>query len=70
MFTCERCGSSYSASHVGVENCPRCMLLDRVQTPLTFKVFRSADLTRDQIRATAEESRRVRGKTQQVRAAK
>lgn len=67
MFTCERCGSSYSSSHIGVENCPRCMLLDRVQTPLTFKVFRSADLPRDRIRSTAEETR---SKTQQVRAAK
>ncbi len=70
MFTCERCGSSYSASHIGVENCPRCMLLDRVQTPLTFKVFRSADLPRDRIRSTTEEFRRVRGKAQQVRAAR
>lgn len=39
MFKCERCGSGYSASHLGVESCPRCMLLDRVQAPLTFKVF-------------------------------
>ena len=39
MFKCERCGSGYSANHVGVENCPRCLLLDRVQTPLTFKMF-------------------------------
>lgn len=39
MFKCERCGSGYSASHIGVENCPRCMLVDRVQAPLTFKVF-------------------------------
>lgn len=40
MFKCERCGSGYSASHLGVEHCPRCMLLDRVQAPLTFKVFK------------------------------
>jgi late competence protein required for DNA uptake (superfamily II DNA/RNA helicase) len=40
MFKCERCGSGYSANHVGVENCPRCLLLDRVQAPLTFKVFK------------------------------
>jgi hypothetical protein len=39
MFECERCGSSYSASHLGVENCPRCQLLDRVQAPLAFKAF-------------------------------
>jgi hypothetical protein len=40
MFKCERCGSGYSASHLGVEHCPRCMLLDRAQAPLTFKVFK------------------------------
>lgn len=40
MFKCERCGSGYSVSHVGVENCPRCMLLDRVQAPLALKVFK------------------------------
>lgn len=40
MFTCERCGSSYSASHIGVEHCPRCQLRDRVQAPLSFKVFK------------------------------
>jgi hypothetical protein len=39
MFNCERCGSSYSATHIGVEHCPRCHLRDRVQAPLTFKVF-------------------------------
>lgn len=39
MFKCERCGSGYSANHIGVENCPRCLLLDRVQTPLAFKMF-------------------------------
>ena len=40
MFECARCGSAYSASHVGVETCPRCLLLDRVQAPLTFKLFK------------------------------
>lgn len=39
MFECERCGSSYSASHIGVEHCPRCRLRDRVQAPLAFKAF-------------------------------
>lgn len=43
MFTCERCGSSYSASHIGVEHCPRCRLRDRVQAPLSFKVFKLPD---------------------------
>jgi hypothetical protein len=40
MFKCERCGSGYSANHIGVESCPRCLLLDRVQAPLTFKIFK------------------------------
>ncbi len=40
MFKCERCGSGYSANHIGVENCPRCLLLDRVQAPLTFRMFK------------------------------
>lgn len=40
MFKCERCGSGYNANHIGVENCPRCMLLDRVQAPLSFKMFK------------------------------
>jgi hypothetical protein len=43
MFMCERCGSSYSAHHIGVENCPRCQLRDRVQAPLTFKMFKLPD---------------------------
>lgn len=43
MFTCERCGSSYGAGHIGVEDCPRCRLRDRVQAPLSFKVFKLPD---------------------------
>ncbi len=43
MFECDRCGSSYSSSHVGVEHCPRCQLLDRVTAPLAFKVFPRAE---------------------------
>ena len=39
MFECERCGSSYSATHLGVEHCPRCQLRDRVEAPLAFKAF-------------------------------
>jgi hypothetical protein len=39
MFECGRCGSSYSAAHVGVEHCPRCQLRDQVQSPLAFKAF-------------------------------
>jgi len=40
MFECQRCGSSYSATHVGVENCPRCQLRDEVRAPLAFRAFR------------------------------
>lgn len=43
MFECERCGSSYSATHLGVENCPRCQLRDQVQAPLAFRAFRLAE---------------------------
>ncbi len=39
MFECERCGSSYSATHLGVEHCPRCQLRDQIQAPLAFKAF-------------------------------
>lgn len=49
MFKCERCGSGYSASHLGVEHCPRCMLLDRVQAPLTFKVFELPESRRESV---------------------
>jgi hypothetical protein len=40
MFTCERCGSSYSSMRaLGIENCPRCLLKDRTVAPLSLKVF-------------------------------
>jgi hypothetical protein len=39
MFECARCGSSYSSRHVGIENCPRCRLRDKVDSPLAFKAF-------------------------------
>lgn len=39
MFVCSRCGSSYSAKHIGVEHCPRCRLRDKVDAPLAFKAF-------------------------------
>lgn len=43
MFKCERCGSGYNANYIGVESCPRCLLLDRVQAPLSFKMFKIAE---------------------------
>lgn len=43
MFMCERCGSGYNANYIGVESCPRCLLLDRVESPLSFKMFRISD---------------------------
>lgn len=40
MFQCERCGSSYSATHaVAIENCPRCLARDQVTSQLAFKPF-------------------------------
>ena len=47
MFECERCGSSYSAGHLGVEHCPRCKLLDRVQAPLSFKALQRVESRRE-----------------------
>jgi hypothetical protein len=42
MFNCERCGSSYSGKRgIGLENCPRCQLRDKVAVPLKFKLFGS-----------------------------
>jgi len=40
MFSCEKCGSSYSAMHaVAIENCPRCLARDQVASRLVFKPF-------------------------------
>lgn len=40
MFTCERCGSRYSAMHAAtMQDCPRCKIRDRVAAPLAFKAF-------------------------------
>lgn len=44
MFRCERCGSRYSSMHAAtIENCPRCLIRDRVSAPLSFKAFRLPD---------------------------
>lgn len=44
MFSCERCGSRYSAVHAAaLENCPRCQVRDRISAPLTFRAFESLD---------------------------
>jgi hypothetical protein len=40
MFSCEKCGSSYSPIRAaGLENCPRCRARYRVAVPLTFRAF-------------------------------
>jgi len=42
MFNCERCGSSYNGARaIGLENCPRCQLRDKVAVPLKFELFGS-----------------------------
>ncbi len=60
MFVCSRCGSSYSARHIGVEHCPRCRARDRVQAPLAFKAFDLSGMKRIGLKAPrqigAEES--------------
>lgn len=44
MFRCERCGSRYSSMHAAaIENCPRCLIRDRVSAPLAFKAFQLPD---------------------------
>lgn len=68
MFRCERCGSSYSAAHaVAIENCPRCLARDQVDSQLAFKPFglpaepatklRSIPLTVASERASRDRSR-------------
>lgn len=40
VFRCERCGSGFSAKDAAaVENCPQCLGRDRVEAPLTFRLF-------------------------------
>ncbi len=51
MFVCSRCGSSYSARHIGVEHCPRCRARDKVQSPLTFKAFDLSEMRRVDLKA-------------------
>jgi hypothetical protein len=68
MFSCEKCGSSYSAMHaVAIENCPRCLARDQVTSRLVFKPFgfpgkagtklRSVPLTVASEKANEEQSR-------------
>jgi hypothetical protein len=70
MFSCEKCGSSYSAMHaVAIENCPRCLARDQVTSRLVFKPFgfpgeagaklRSVPLTATAKEASNEQSRSV-----------
>lgn len=54
MFECERCGSGYSASHLGVEHCPRCQLRDQVQAPLVFKAFQRTQARAAVVDSTAQ----------------
>ena len=42
MFKCDRCGSRYSSMHAAtIENCPRCLVRERVSSPLALKLFQS-----------------------------
>jgi hypothetical protein len=41
MFTCERCGCSFSPIRAAVlEYCPRCRARDGVAVPLIFSLFK------------------------------
>jgi len=47
VFRCERCGSAYNSMHAArTENCPRCLARDRVEAPLTFKIFKLPESAR------------------------
>lgn len=40
MFKCDRCGSRYSSMHAAtIENCPRCLVRERVSSPLAFTII-------------------------------
>jgi hypothetical protein len=54
MFVCNRCGSSYSARHIGVEHCPRCRVRDKVQSPLAFKAFDLSAIKRVDLKAPGQ----------------
>jgi predicted nucleic acid-binding Zn-ribbon protein len=61
MFRCERCGSRYSATHAAaMENCPRCMVRDQTESPLTFKAFQQSSTVRAARRAKPEGGYAVR----------
>lgn len=52
MFSCEKCGSSYSAMHaVAIENCPRCLARDQVTSRLVFKPFGFPDKAETKLRS-------------------
>lgn len=40
MFKCDRCGSRYSSMHAAtIESCPRCLIRERVSSPLAFTII-------------------------------
>jgi hypothetical protein len=52
MFSCEKCGSSYSAMHaVAIENCPRCLAREQVASRLVFKPFGLAGKSETRLRS-------------------
>ncbi len=58
MFSCERCGSSFSPIRVASgEACPRCRARDGVEAPLAFAPFSSPGVEAGQPPVVAEESR-------------
>jgi hypothetical protein len=70
MFKCERCGSGYNGNYVGVENCPRCLLLDRVQAPLAFTMRRMTESGPEASGQPAMPSEPVEPAAQRVRSAR
>jgi hypothetical protein len=43
VYTCERCGTSFSRRAPVVESCPRCLARDGIRVALTFKLFKEIE---------------------------
>jgi hypothetical protein len=59
MFKCERCGSSYSPIRVASsQSCPRCRAKDRIDAPLTMRLFESARSEDEAVLANRSDAQR------------
>jgi DNA-directed RNA polymerase subunit RPC12/RpoP len=61
MFRCERCGSRYSSMHAAaIENCPRCLVREKVSSPLAFQAFQLPNRSEGEP-ASGQEERQEQG---------